>query len=101
MNIMTDDLSVACALAHMTRLQMLDALRIKAYEFAEFVNDLYLNPNTVNFHLRILERAELVTKIGAGYNLTDFGRVTFETLIRRAKQTLEAKEKRKCQRLVI
>jgi predicted transcriptional regulator len=73
----------------MTRLQMLDALRIKDYEFAEFVKDLYLNPNTVNFHLRMLEQAKLVTKIGAGYTLTDFGRTSFESLIRRAEERLE------------
>lgn len=84
-----DELRISSALAHMTRLEILDLLRNRAHGFNELKKELELNPNTLSFHIRTLREVELIVENEAGYNLTDLGRRTFEDLIQRAKERLE------------
>ena len=89
-------LVISSALAHLTRLQILDTLRIKAYGFNELRNELELNPNTLSFHLRMLVNAELVIKSELiGYCLTKLGRETFDDLIQRSEERLKKQEENK------
>lgn len=92
MVLVTDELSTALALAHLTRLRILDTLRIKPGGFDYLKDELNLAPGAVNFHLRTLITAKLVTEDETGYVLTDRGKDTFEALIKEAEERLGKKE---------
>jgi DNA-binding transcriptional ArsR family regulator len=91
-NKLIDELTISSALAHLTRLEILDLLRNKNFGFNELKDELNLNPNTLSFHIKTLREADLIDDNEDGYTLTELGRKTFEDLVQRARERLESSD---------